>query len=79
MDAIFFFPIAHMDRQPINRYSNFKGINSLETIGSVAEYAYKLGILRYPREPPLLTYVISPVKLFAGILPPPALRHDRVA
>ena len=79
MDAIFFFPIAHMDRQPINRYSNFKGINSLETIGSVAEYAYKLGILRYPRELLLLTYVISPVKLFAGSLPPPALRHGRVA
>ena len=67
-----------MDRQPINRYSNFKGINSLETIGSVAEYAYKLGILRYPREPPLLTYVISPVKLFAGSLPPPALRRGRM-
>ena len=79
MEAIFFFPIAHMDRQPINRYSNFKGINSLETIGSVAEYAYKLGILRYPRELLLLTYVISPVKLFAGSLPPPALRHGRVA
>ena len=78
MDAIFFFPIAHMDRQPINGYSNFKGINSLETIGSVAEYAYKLGILRYPRGPPLLTYVISPVKLFAGILPPPALRRGRM-
>ncbi len=79
MDAIFFFPIAHMDRQPINRYSNFKGINSLETIGSVAEYAYKLGILRYPREPLLLTYVISLTKPFAGNLPPPALRHGRVA
>lgn len=78
MDAIFFFPIAHMDRQPINRYSNFKGINSLETIGSVAEYAYKLGILRYPRELSLLTYVISPVKPFAGSLPPPPFRCGRV-
>lgn len=67
-----------MDRQPINRYSNFKGINSLETIGSVAEYAYKLEILRYPREPPLLTYVISPTKPFAGNLPPPPLRRGRM-